>query len=93
MDWSFISSEKGLLQEAFFLKGAQGAGANLNFNFLAVYSQGFYLQIRLPGAFGMAHRKTDIAAVLFAFFVKIKSLHNQSPILQIQTDKINLRYT
>jgi len=51
------------------------------------------LQIGLPGLFSMAHRKADIAAVLLTFFIEIKSLHNQGLILQIKTDKINLRYT
>lgn len=40
----------------------------------------------------MALRKADIVAVLLAFFIKFQSLHNQVPILQLLTDKINTLY-
>jgi hypothetical protein len=83
------SKKKGLLQKSFFLERAQSARTDFHLNFLAVHGQGFGLQIRLPHLFGVALGKADIMAVLFAFFIEIKSLHNQSIILQIQTDKIN----
>ena len=40
----------------------------------------------------MALAEADIVAVLLTFFVEIKSLHNQRPILQIRTEKINKLY-
>ncbi len=69
------------LEKAFFLQGAYGAGTNLYFDLFTVHGQGFSLQVRLPSLFGVAHRKADITAVLFALFIKIKSLHNQGVIL------------
>ncbi len=50
--------------------------ADFYLELFAVNSQSFRLQIRLPNAFSVALRKADIMAVLFAFFIKIKSLHN-----------------
>ena len=57
------------LQDAFFLEGADGLGTKLHGNFFAVQHEGFVLEVRLPDFFGMALRKTDAVAVLFAFAV------------------------
>ncbi len=60
-----------LLKEAFFLKAAYSRGANLHFDFFAIDSQSFGLQIRLPHFFSVALGKADVVAVLLTFFIKI----------------------
>jgi hypothetical protein len=50
-------------------------GAELHLDFAAVDNYGFHLKIGLPGFFGMALRKTDIAAVLLAFTGEVTLLH------------------
>jgi hypothetical protein len=68
--------------------------ANFHFDLFAVNHQGFGLQIRLPYLFGMALRKAYVIAVLLAFAGNFTLLHNQPPILQMTTDKVNrLGYT
>ncbi len=64
-------------------------GANFDFDLFAINDKSFGLQIRLPDLLGVALGKADVMAVLFGLFIKIKSLHNQLPILQALTDKIN----
>lgn len=64
------------LEKAFFLEGANSVSADFNFHLFAIHGKRFSLQIRLPDLFGMALGKADVMAVLFAFFIKFKSLHN-----------------
>jgi hypothetical protein len=78
------------LEEAFFLHRAQGAGTDFHFDFLTLNRKSLSLEVRLPDLLGVALGKADITAVLLALFIEIQSLHNQSVILQIKTDKINL---
>ena len=49
--------------------------AEFHSDFPAINNNGLGLQIRLPDFFGMALRKADIAAELFAFTGKITLLH------------------
>ena len=65
-------------EEAFFLEGADGLGADFHSHFFAINHQGFGLEIGLPDFLGVALRKTDIAAVLFAFAGEFTFLHNVS---------------
>lgn len=78
LSWLFSKNPKLLrnrVQQALFLEGADSLGAELHLDFAAVDDDGLLLQVGLPDLFGMALRKADIAAVLFAFAGEITFLH------------------
>jgi hypothetical protein len=62
--------------ETLFLEGAQGLGADLEPDLLAVDDDRLVLKIRLPNLLGVALRKADIAAVLLAFAGDVADLHD-----------------
>jgi hypothetical protein len=61
--WSFSD------EEVFLFEGANCLGTELHLHFFAINKDGLVLKIGLPDLFGVALRKTDIAAVLLAFTV------------------------
>ena len=50
--------------EALFLEGAQGLGAYLERDLLAIYNNGLGLQVWLPNLLGVALREADVVAEL-----------------------------
>jgi uncharacterized protein involved in propanediol utilization len=60
---------------AFFAKSTDTLGADLQTDFFAVDNHSLVLEIRLPDFWGMALRKADIVAILFAFAGDITYLH------------------
>ena len=60
----FLSS---FSDDALFLEGADRLGAQVHSDLLAIYNKSLLLQVWLPDALGVAHRKTDVVAKLFAF--------------------------
>ncbi len=62
-------------KKVLLLEGANGLGADLHLHFFAINNNRLVLQVRLPDFFGVALRKTDIAAVLLAFTGDFTLLH------------------
>lgn len=74
-----MKNPKGvLLQKSFFLEGTDSLSADFHLHFLAVDSQSFGLQIRLPHLLGMTHRKAYVVSVLLALTCNFTLLHNLS---------------
>jgi len=65
--------------EAFFLQGADSLRADLEADLLAVYNDSLVLEVWLPDFLGVALRKADIVAILFAFAGEFTFLHNVVP--------------
>ena len=68
----------GRVQQALFLKGADGLGAEFHLDFAAVNNKRFHLKVGFPNLLGVALGETDIAAVLLAFAGEVTLLHNDS---------------
>lgn len=63
--------------DAFFLERADSLSADLHADFFAVDDDGLVLEVWLPDLLGVALRKADIVAKLFAFAGKFTSCcHN-----------------
>ncbi len=65
-------------EQALFLEGADGLGAEFHLDFFAVDDERLHLEIGLPDFLGVALREADIAAVLFAFAGEVTFLHKVS---------------
>lgn len=71
----FISTEKLRSYQTLFLEGTDGLGADFHLHFFAVYHDGLGLEIGLPDFLGVALRKADVVAKLFAFAGEFTLLH------------------
>jgi hypothetical protein len=68
------ASSSAVADNTLLFEGADSFGAELHFDFFAV--NGFGLKIWLPDFLGVALRKADVVAVLFAFAGYITDLHD-----------------
>jgi len=62
--------------QTFLLECADSLGAQLHADFLAVYDNGFSLQVWLPYLFGVALREADITAKLLSLAANFTFLHD-----------------
>lgn len=53
-------------QQAFFLEGTDGLGADLHLHFLSIDEDGLFLEVWLPDFAGTVQRKRHVVAVLLA---------------------------
>jgi hypothetical protein len=77
----FARKARDLGDDAFFLEGTNGLGADFQADLLAVDNDGFGLEIWLPDFLGVALRKAHIVAKLLAFTGEFTLLHNCYPTL------------
>jgi len=62
-------------QDALFLERSDSLRADLQLDFFAINNNGLFLEVWLPHFLGVALRKADIAAILFAFAGNITLTH------------------